>query len=293
MEVVGPADAPASGWRPSRRKPLAAGAASLALHGLLLLVSIWLGAAWIADAPPDIIQVSLVALRPGLPPGPGKGASPVLKKTPGLLRTAAELPLNVPAPPVAHPLAPPAPKPKPKAVPKPKPAPKPREPIALKKAAAAPERHPAPRPPEPVSAASLSSAQPAASGGSSSTGSATGSGATADPGGTAAGAGEGGGGDTPGGQGGSALKPPEPLDTPRPPYPDAARRRGLEGAVQVRLLVGEDGCVRRVEILGARPQGFFEDAVRESLLEWRFLPARKGRLAVAAQVVTMVRFVLD
>jgi protein TonB len=78
-----------------------------------------------------------------------------------------------------------------------------------------------------------------------------------------------------------------------PVYPYRARERGIEGVVQVKLLVNTDGTVGQVEILDARPEGMFEDAVRNAVPKWKFNPGKIQGKAVTAWVVTFVRFGFD
>ena len=75
-----------------------------------------------------------------------------------------------------------------------------------------------------------------------------------------------------------------------PAYPFRAREQGVEGVVQVKLLVLSDGSVGQVLILGARPEGVFEDAVRKAVPQWKFSPGKIDGEAVTAWVVTSVRF---
>lgn len=77
-----------------------------------------------------------------------------------------------------------------------------------------------------------------------------------------------------------------------PPYPYSARRRGIEGAVQVRFLVDEQGQVQHLEIMSARPSGVFEESVLRSVPRWRFRPGRKDGQAVATWVETTIKFEL-
>lgn len=78
-----------------------------------------------------------------------------------------------------------------------------------------------------------------------------------------------------------------------PPYPYTARRRGIEGAVQVRFLVDEKGRVQHLEITGAQPPGVFEESVLRTVPRWRFQPGRKDGQAVATWVETTIRFKLE
>lgn len=76
-------------------------------------------------------------------------------------------------------------------------------------------------------------------------------------------------------------------------YPHRARERGIEGVVQVKLLVNKDGTVGKVEILGERPEGAdFGDQVQKEAANWKFTPGRISGEPVTAWVVTNVRFEL-
>lgn len=78
-----------------------------------------------------------------------------------------------------------------------------------------------------------------------------------------------------------------------PMYPYSAREKSIEGAVQVRMLVNPDGSVGQVQILESRPHGIFDDAVKRTVPQWRFSPGKIEGRAVAAWVVTTIRFDLD
>jgi protein TonB len=78
-----------------------------------------------------------------------------------------------------------------------------------------------------------------------------------------------------------------------PPYPYTARRRGIEGAVQVRFLVDERGRVQHLEILAAKPSGVFEDSILRTVPRWRFRPGLKDGQAVATWVETTIKFKLE
>lgn len=75
-------------------------------------------------------------------------------------------------------------------------------------------------------------------------------------------------------------------------YPYKARERGIEGVVQLKLLVNKDGTVGQVQILGARPEGIFEETVQKDAANWKFTPGRISGEPVTAWVVTNVRFEL-
>jgi len=103
------------------------------------------------------------------------------------------------------------------------------------------------------------------------------------------GAGGGGGGD--GSGTGSAHV--EYGQNPGPGYPIEARRRAEQGTVLLRIEVGVDGSVERVEI--AQSSGF--DSLDQSAVEtvrtrWRFVPAQRDGIAIESWCQVPIRFAL-
>ncbi|MBN2232735.1 MAG: TonB family protein [Deltaproteobacteria bacterium] len=92
---------------------------------------------------------------------------------------------------------------------------------------------------------------------------------------------------------GDLDRQPMALQTVEPVYPFAARRRGIEGQVEVRFVVDAAGAVRDIFIVNAEPPGIFEDAVRRTLSRWRFKPGMRRGEAVATLVQTAIVFKLD
>jgi len=86
---------------------------------------------------------------------------------------------------------------------------------------------------------------------------------------------------------------PQPIVRVPPQYPYGARERGIEGAVQVRMLVTTDGSVGQIQILDARPTGIFEETVRRTLPQWRFAPGKIEGNPVTSWVVTTIHFNLN
>lgn len=82
---------------------------------------------------------------------------------------------------------------------------------------------------------------------------------------------------------GSALNP-------RPRYPLSARRRGLEGRVVLRVFVEADGRVRSVDIVTSSTHPVLDTAAVEAIAGWRFDPARRSGVAVAAWIDIPVAF---
>lgn len=86
---------------------------------------------------------------------------------------------------------------------------------------------------------------------------------------------------------------PETMARIPPEYPYEARQRGIEGVVQIKLLVNADGTVGPVHVLSARPENIFDDAAVKGAQRWKFKPGRISGEPVSAWVVTNVRFTLN
>jgi len=86
---------------------------------------------------------------------------------------------------------------------------------------------------------------------------------------------------------------PRPVVKVPPTYPFKAREQGVEGVVQVKILVKEDGTVGEVLIMDARPPDTFEDAVLMAVPRWRFEPGVIGGKKVTSWVITALHFKLN
>lgn len=76
----------------------------------------------------------------------------------------------------------------------------------------------------------------------------------------------------------------------QPDYPASEQRRAVEGMAKVRVLIGTDGRVKAVELIGTDSPGFFEETRRRALAKWRFKPATRGGVAEESWKVMTVRF---
>ena len=79
-------------------------------------------------------------------------------------------------------------------------------------------------------------------------------------------------------------------DTPRPDYPDSARREGREGRVLLRVLVDEHGRSKKVEINSSSGSEALDRAATEALQRWRFHPARYGDQALESWLRIPIEF---
>lgn len=78
----------------------------------------------------------------------------------------------------------------------------------------------------------------------------------------------------------------------QPPYPPGEIRSQNEGRVVVRVLIGTDGRVVRVERVSATTDLFYEATLRRALAKWRFKPATRDGVAIETWRQMAVRFTL-
>lgn len=75
----------------------------------------------------------------------------------------------------------------------------------------------------------------------------------------------------------------------QPPYPPGKQRLGEEGRAVLRVLIGADGRVKKVERVSG-DDAFLSVSERQALRRWRFKPATRDGLAVEAWKMITVRF---
>ncbi|HEX2874610.1 MAG TPA: TonB-dependent siderophore myxochelin receptor MxcH [Polyangiaceae bacterium] len=87
-----------------------------------------------------------------------------------------------------------------------------------------------------------------------------------------------------------AVLPPKLLEAPEPEFPEQARAAGLTGAeVVLRLTIDAEGAVTTAEVTQPAGSGF-DEAATLAALGYRFEPARRGDVAVAARILINVVF---
>jgi periplasmic protein TonB len=79
-------------------------------------------------------------------------------------------------------------------------------------------------------------------------------------------------------------------ETPRPEYPDSARRDGREGRVLLRVLVDDQGHSKQVEINSSSGSDALDRAAAEAIKRWRFHPARYGDKPVESWLRIPIEF---
>jgi protein TonB len=78
-----------------------------------------------------------------------------------------------------------------------------------------------------------------------------------------------------------------------PQFPDLARQRGIDGWVDLQFLVGTDGGVSDVKIVGAQPAGIFEQAALEALRHWHYQPVTRSGHVVSQRARVRLRFTVQ
>lgn len=88
----------------------------------------------------------------------------------------------------------------------------------------------------------------------------------------------------------SVDKPAEPVRRVQASYPDAARKRGIEGYVTLNLLVTPEGAVQGVRVVAADPPGIFEESAKQAIEQWQFRPAEYHGAPVSYRCKQTIRF---
>jgi protein TonB len=83
------------------------------------------------------------------------------------------------------------------------------------------------------------------------------------------------------------------LNNPRPAYPMLSRRLREEGQVMLRVLVSSEGQPARVELRTSSGSDRLDRAAQEAVARWRFVPARRGDVAIEAWVLVPIVFKLQ
>lgn len=111
--------------------------------------------------------------------------------------------------------------------------------------------------------------------------------------GTGSGVGPGSGGGTGGGpyRPGSGITPPSIVREVHPDYTEEARRRGVQGDVELEIVVRADGTVGNVRVLRGLGSGLDQRAA-DAVRQWRFAPAKRFGTPVDVMVEVAVEFKL-
>jgi TonB family protein len=76
----------------------------------------------------------------------------------------------------------------------------------------------------------------------------------------------------------------------QPEYPDAARKQGIEGWVELVFTVTPKGTVEDVEVRNSSPAGVFDDSASKAVKQWRFEPVERNGEKVSQRAMVRLRF---
>jgi protein TonB len=78
-----------------------------------------------------------------------------------------------------------------------------------------------------------------------------------------------------------------------PDYPEDARRRKIEGTVELHYVVGRDGRVKDVEIASSTPPGVFDAEAAAAVKRWRYDARREDGVPIDHPARVRLEFKLD
>ena len=88
---------------------------------------------------------------------------------------------------------------------------------------------------------------------------------------------------------GSGIAPPSLLHEVKPIYTEDGRRRGIEGDVEMEVVVRADGSVGAIRLLRGLGSGLDQRAI-DAVRQWKFSPARRFGTPVDVMVEVAVEF---
>jgi TonB family protein len=82
-------------------------------------------------------------------------------------------------------------------------------------------------------------------------------------------------------------------DNPKPVYPQEAKEKGYEGEVVLRVEVLSNGRVGQIEIKQSSSYEVLDRSALTAVKQWRFIPAKRGDVAIALWVNIPIKFQLQ
>lgn len=83
------------------------------------------------------------------------------------------------------------------------------------------------------------------------------------------------------------------LNNPKPEYPRAAKKLGLQGTVLLRVRVSAAGQVEQIDILTSSGVDSLDEVAMNTVQRWTFVPARQGDRTISGEVNVPIRFTLN
>jgi len=86
---------------------------------------------------------------------------------------------------------------------------------------------------------------------------------------------------------------PKYAENPKPLYPREARKKGFQGEVVLKVEVLSNGLVGQVEVKKSSGHEILDRSALSAVKQWKFLPAKRGEIAIASWVNIPVKFQLQ
>lgn len=83
-----------------------------------------------------------------------------------------------------------------------------------------------------------------------------------------------------------------PLFNPKPKYPPIAKRAGIEGFVDIDLIIDPKGKVEKYTIVGVHGHNSFANETKKVIMKWRFPPPRLKGKPITVKYVYRLKFTL-
>lgn len=83
------------------------------------------------------------------------------------------------------------------------------------------------------------------------------------------------------------------LNNPAPVYPNLSRRLREQGTVYLELLILPDGTVSEIAVKTSSGYGRLDAAALEAVRKWRYVPAKRGGVAIPFRYVQPIEFSLS
>jgi protein TonB len=83
------------------------------------------------------------------------------------------------------------------------------------------------------------------------------------------------------------------LHNPKPEYPAMSKRRGEQGRVVLRVLIGADGVAQKAEVHQSSGFERLDQAGLGTVLRWRYVPGKRGGQPEAMWFHVPINFVME
>ncbi|NWK77256.1 energy transducer TonB [Aquitalea sp. LB_tupeE] len=83
------------------------------------------------------------------------------------------------------------------------------------------------------------------------------------------------------------------LHNPEPPYPERSRELGEQGRVILQVRVSAEGRALQVEVTGSSRSRRLDEAARQAVADWRFIPAKQDGVALESSLQVPITFSLQ